>query len=722
MPADALLTDLTDPQREAVTHRDGPLLVLAAAGSGKTRVITRRAAWLAAHVGAGHVLAITFTNKAAEEMRQRIAALGAGRGLTVGTFHSFCARLLRQHADRAGIEPNYSIFDQTDRVRAIKDAISRCELASEAWKPSNVELRISQAKNHMLAPEGMLAEAVDFADQTIARIYAQYEHILTENNALDFDDLLLRVAQLLDRDKALRGELEQRFAYVLVDEYQDTNRAQYLIARRLTETRRNICATGDPDQSIYGWRGANLANILDFESDYPDAKVVRLEQNYRSTRRILRAADELIQANQRRKEKQLWTENPEGVVVCGSIYDDAQDEADGIAEQIARLHERGLSLGQIAVFYRVNAMTRVLEEALRKRALSYQIARGVEFYNRKEIKDVLAYLRVMVNPSDEISLVRIINTPARGIGKTTIDRLRAHAMETGRRSIDLVAAAETVPNLGAAAAKRIGQFAALLEKLRKLAAGNSVREIVEKALTLTGLERFVADQAGGDSDQVGNLAELVSAAAEYDQQHPDQKQPLQGWLEQVSLVSDVDRLDGAGAVNLMTLHAAKGLEFDVVFIAGLEEGLLPHLRSRDSADELEEERRLCFVGMTRARQELYLSYALYRSLRGATTRTIRSPFVDDLLGADIEWHDRSGRQDARPRRRAACSEAERLALRWRVGQLMYHPEYGTGRLLRVDRSGSRMMVRVQFTVYGEKSFRVEHSELEAVEIDGDFEQ
>ena len=295
-------------------------------------------------------------------------------------------------------------------------------------------------------------------------------------------------------------------------------------------------------------------------------------------------------------------------------------------------------------------------------------------------------------------------------------------METGRRSIDLVAAAETVGNLKAAAAKRIGEFAALLEKLRKVAAGDSVREIVEKTLSLTGLERTVADQAGGDSDQVGNLAELVSAAAEYDQEHTDQKQPLQGWLEQVSLVSDVDKLDGAGAVSLMTLHAAKGLEFDVVFIAGLEEGLLPHLRSRDSADELEEERRLCFVGMTRARQELYLSYALYRSLRGATTRTVRSPFVDDLEGADIEWHDRSGRREAGPRRRAAYSEAERLALRWRVGQLMYHPEYGTGRLLRVDRSGSRMMVRVQFTIYGEKSFRVEHSELEAVEIDGDFEQ
>ena len=722
MSAEVLLTDLTDPQREAVTHRDGTLLVLAAAGSGKTRVITRCAAWLATHVGAGHVLAITFTNKAAEEMRQRIAALGVARGMTVGTFHSFCARLLRQHADRAGIEANYSIFYQTDRVRAIKDAISRCELASEAWKPSNVELRISQAKNHMLAPEAMLAEAVDFRDQTTARVYAQYEKILAENNALDFDDLLLRVAQMLDRDKALRSELEERFAYVLVDEYQDTNRAQYLIARRLTETRRNICATGDPDQSIYGWRGANLANILDFERDYPDAKVVRLEQNYRSTRRILRAADELIQANQRRKEKRLWTENPEGVDVCGFVYDDGQDEADGIAEQIARLHERGRSLGQIAVFYRVNAMTRVLEEAFRKRALSYQIARGVEFYNRKEIKDVLAYLRVMVNPSDAISLVRIINTPARGIGKTTIDRLLAHAMATNRRPIDVVTTAGAADELGTAAARRIGEFAALLEKLRKVAAGDSVREIVEKILSLTGLERAVVDQAGSDSDQVDNLAELVSAAAEYDQQNPDQRQPLGGWLEQVSLVSDVDKLDGAGAVNLMTLHAAKGLEFDVVFIAGLEEGLLPHLRSRDSEDELEEERRLCFVGMTRARQELYLSYALYRSLRGSTTRTVRSPFVDDLEGADIEWHDRSGRREARPRRRAARSEAERLALRWRVGQLMYHPEYGTGRLVRLDRSGPGTMARVRFTAYGEKSFSVEHTELEAVEIDGDFEQ
>lgn len=713
MRAEQLLEDLTKPQREAVTHGDGPLLVLAGAGSGKTRVIARRAAYLAVTaVPARQVLAITFTNKAADEMRQRIVALGVGGGMTIATFHSFCARLLRQYAERVGVTANYSIFDQSDRVRAIKKAIGQCELASEDWKPSQVEGRISHAKNHMQSPEDLAGESVDFADKTICRIYAKYEQILTANNALDFDDLLVRMAVLLEQDKELRAQLEDRFRYVLIDEYQDTNRAQYLIARQLTEQRRNICATGDPDQSIYGWRGADLSNILEFEADYPDAKVVRLERNYRSTQRILSAAGELIQTNILRKDKALWTDNPQGSPVQVMTCDDEQGEARQIAERIARLRRQGRPLREVAIFYRVNAMTRVLEDALRAGGLPYQIARGVEFYNRKEIKDVLGYLRVMVNPADEIALVRIINTPARGIGKTTVERLGSYARQHDLPLMDAVRQAETLKQLGPARG-RVATFGQLLDRLGKLVELKSVKDIVEKVLDFTGLEQAVLEREGPDSEQARNLAELISGATEYDVEHLDGSGSLVDWLAMVSLVNDIDKLDESlGAVSLMTLHAAKGLEFDVVFIAGLEEGLLPHVRSRDSHTELEEERRLCFVGMTRARKSLTLSHALYRSFRGSVLRTVRSPFLDELPSGQVDWVDYS--------EQGGSSRSARSRMpRWPIGQLMYHPEYGLGRLIRLGHVGGRPLARVQFNLYGEKSFTADESELKPVELDGD---
>ncbi|MFQ6048191.1 MAG: ATP-dependent helicase, partial [Phycisphaerae bacterium] len=535
MRPEQLLEDLTEPQRQAVMHRDGPLLVLAGAGSGKTRVITRRVAYLAATgVRPQQILAITFTNKAADEMRQRIAALGAAGGATVGTFHWFCARLLRRYADRAGLQPNFSIFDQTDRLRAIRQAVSQCELASENWPPHRIEAIISNAKNAMLDPERFAEQRQEAEGRTIARIYRQYQTILAQNNALDFDDLLMCVARLLGQHQQLRDELEDRYLYVLVDEYQDTNNAQYVIAHRLTLRRQNICVTGDPDQSIYGWRGANLGNILEFERHYPQARVIRLEQNYRSTKRILRVAGRLISANVQRKQKQLWTHNDEGPKVQVWACDDAVDEARRVAAAIAEMHADGRPLSDFAIFYRINAMTRTLEEALRERALAYQIARGVEFYSRKEIKDALAYLRVMVNPADEVSLLRIINTPPRGIGKTTVERLRAHAGQTGRGLLEIIRCSGQIATLRTASG-RLKSFLELLEGLMGLTSGRSVQEVLQQVLERTGLERAVIDREGPDSDAAANLAELVTAAADYDAQHADGSGSLQDWLAQVSL-------------------------------------------------------------------------------------------------------------------------------------------------------------------------------------------
>ena len=581
---EAILEGLTEPQRTAVTHGDGPLLVLAGPGSGKTRVITRRAAYLAATAtDAQHVLAITFTNKAAEEMACRIRALGVGPDLTVCTFHSFGARLLRRFAARAGISPTFTIFDQTDRLAAIREAICRSEVPPDSFHPGRIEARISHLKNAMISPTEAEQVANEFEKRLIARVYAVYEKILCEQNALDFDDLLLRTARLLGDDPELRERLENHYRYLLVDEYQDTNHAQYLIARALALTHHNLCATGDPDQSIYGWRGANLGNIMDFERDFPETKVVRLEQNYRSTKHILAAADHLISHNRDRRKKRLWTCNVEGAPVRIVEFDNAEAEARYIAQQIRDLADRKIArFSDVAVFYRVNAITRRIEDALRLEGIPYRIVRGVEFYSRKEIKDVTAYLRVLINPQDEISLLRIINTPARGIGGATIERLAAHARAAGIPLMQCVLEPGLVDGLNKAAVARIKAFGRLLRSLAPLVHA-SAREGIEQVLASTGYRTAVA----GDPDAVGNVDELVSAAARYDCEHPAGS--LIEWLEQISLTSDQDVYDPAdGAVTLMTLHAAKGLEFPVVFIAACEEGLLPHERHRESRKELEE--------------------------------------------------------------------------------------------------------------------------------------
>ncbi|MBI4717806.1 MAG: UvrD-helicase domain-containing protein [Planctomycetes bacterium] len=708
-----LLAELTEPQREAVLHTDGPLLVIAGPGSGKTRVVTRRAAHLALTAApARQILAITFTNKAAREMRERIDALSVAEGMTVCTFHALCAKLLRIHHERARVPRNFTIFDRDDRRRLLKQAIEDCQLSTTNWSPASVEGAISTAKNDLRSARAFAPHTRDWREATIARIYERYETLLAENAALDFDDLLMRVALLLRDDEALRDELEDRYRYVLIDEYQDTNAAQYLIARKLVEKRQNLCATGDPDQSIYGWRGANLENILSFEHDFPSTRVVRLEQNYRSTQRILAVADALIAGNRRRKLKALWTQNEEGPWPRVLQYDNSEEEAAGVARDISQRLRGRTAPGGIAVFYRVNSLSRAVEEALLREGIKYQVARGVEFYNRKEVKDVLAYLRVLVNPADEVALFRIINTPARGIGDTTLERLREAAGLEGVTALEFITSDRDFAELGRAAVK-VRQFGELLRSLRPAVEQRPATALGE-VISRTGLRAMYMQEGDREESERRNLDELINAATLFQADRPEAT--LIDWLEYAALVSDVDSVEQSGAgVTLMTLHAAKGLEFDVVYIIGLEDGLLPFRRDEFVRGDEEEERRLCFVGMTRARKVLTLSRARQRFVRGSTLATVRSPFLDELPPAAVEW---STPADAAPQRKRA--DAGRLPEdldQWTVGTLVRHPVLGLGQVLSLTRGGKRTHVDVQFQSGPKRSWALEFADLVRVDFD-----
>lgn len=631
---------LNEPQREAVLHADGPLLILAGAGSGKTRVLTHRIAYLIEELGVNpwNILAITFTNKAAGEMRQRVDDLvGFGsESIWVSTFHSMCVRILRRFIDRLGYDSRFTIYDTDDQKTLMKAVCKKVDIDTKRFKERMLLSVISSAKNEMILPEEFeLNAGGDFAQLKIAKVYREYEAQLKANNALDFDDLLVKTVQLLQTQPDVRENYQERFRYIMVDEYQDTNTVQFKLVSLLAGKYRNLCVVGDDDQSIYKFRGANIRNILDFEKEYPDAKVIKLEQNYRSTGNILNAANGVISNNKGRKDKTLWTANGEGEKISLRQFDTAYDEAEFIAEDIKKEVRDGASYNDNAVLYRTNAQSRLLEEKFIAMNIPYKIVGGINFYARREIKDILAYLKTVDNGQDDLSVRRIINVPKRGIGLTTINRIQEAADARGLSFYEALLAPEMIPGVGRSASK-LDSFAALIEYFKGQAEKESLTDLLNEILDMTGYaQNLEADDEIDAESRLQNIEELLNKAAAYEEDCEDrgEKATLSGFLEEVALVADIDSLEeDQDYVVLMTLHSAKGLEFPHVYLAGMEDGLFPSYMTitGDDPEELEEERRLCYVGITRAEQKLTLTCARKRMVRGETQYNRISRFVTEI--------------------------------------------------------------------------------------------
>jgi DNA helicase-2/ATP-dependent DNA helicase PcrA len=770
--AAAILDSLTPAQREAVEHIEGPLLILAGPGSGKTRVVTHRIAHLVhSGINPSRILALTFTNKAADEMKERVRRLAPDAHVWIGTFHRFCSRLLRRYAQYVGLASNFTIYDTSDSRLALKRALATLPTTLRMTTPERVANQISWLKNHLITPDDYAPRDGNELSAIIKEAYPVYQQELLTANAVDFDDLLLHVVTLLRQSPELRATLDELFRYIMVDEYQDTNLAQYAIVRALSNDHPNLAVTGDPDQSIYGWRGANLRNILDFENDFPHVHVVRLEQNYRSTPNILRVAQWLISNNVRRKRKELFTEIPEGAPVKLTRYQSHVHEADDIVATIAaEVRSRRRRPRDFAVFYRINALSRTFEHALRQHGIPFQIVHGVEFYQRKEIKDVLAYLQLVCNPQDNNALLRIINVPPRRIGKTTLERLSDYARGQGIPLLEAARESDSIPTLPRNAAPRLKAFADLIDSLGRRA-GKSVEELLGLILTDTKyLEELRMSDAPEDIERAANVEELLAAAREFDQQY-DEADAIGAFLEQASLVNDVDDWnDETDRVTLMTLHAAKGLEFPVVFIIAVEHGILPHERSLHLHEQEEEERRLLFVGITRAKEQLQLSHALTRSHRGGLSHTIPSQFLVELPRGEMEviehgveltpewqvhgeqdpwsdWHDEDGAKvqpsvdRAVARRPASAPEcaappslqtaAQMMASKnsepalagtasrhdpdgFEIGMTVVHPEYGPGKIAALSGQGKNRVGTINFATAGQKKFVLAQSLLRPV--------
>jgi DNA helicase-2/ATP-dependent DNA helicase PcrA len=724
---DPLLDGLTEAQRAAVEHVEGPLLVLAGPGSGKTRVVTHRIAnLLRLGVSGDQILALTFTNKAAEEMRLRIERLAPGARVWVGTFHRFCARLLRKYGPFVGLDENYTIYDADDSAKALRQVLTSLRVDLAQYTPDAVAAAISWAKNRVIRPDQYEPRPGHPLGLIVQRAYVAYQAHLARCNAADFDDLLLHVVTLLQENPEIRQKLDAQYRFVLVDEYQDTNLAQYVLSRALSVDYPNLAVTGDPDQSIYGWRGANLNNILEFERDFPNVRVVRLERNYRSTQRILRAAAQLIRHNVRRKHKELFTENGEGPPVRCVTYATHRDEAAEIAARIAAEIAAGKRRPRdYAVFYRINALSRAFELALHERGVPYQLVNGVEFFQRKEIKDVLAYVRLVNNPRDDVAMLRVINAPARGIGKATLQRLASFAAQRGLSLLEAARDCGGCPGLGKRPAAKVREFSALIDRLASLAAP-SVEELLGHVLAESGYKtQFEGSTSEEDQQRLANIEELLTVAREFDERHGGSG-TLDAFLEETSLVADADGYEvDNDRVALMTLHASKGLEFPVVYLVAVEEGLLPHERSRDLPDELEEERRLMFVGMTRAKQELQISRAVYRDFRGQRKLTIPSRFLMELPRGEMEvvehkddiasgfsqpaiespTRPRVGELAARTAGRPSLRTAAEIAGgelppvdpdQFAQGMIVRHPKNGLGRIVALSGVGAERVATVDF--------------------------
>jgi DNA helicase-2/ATP-dependent DNA helicase PcrA len=711
------LADLNPAQREAVLTTEGPLLVIAGAGSGKTRVLTHRVAHLLATQGVkpNEILAITFTNKAAGEMKERVErTVGPiARAIWIMTFHAACGRILRREAERLGYRSSFTIYDQADQVRLVKACLEELERDPKRFVPRGIHAQISNAKNQLIGPADYAARVASFYDQTVADVYELYQRRLFASNAVDFDDMLMLTVNVLQRFPEAREKWAKSFRYVLVDEYQDTNHAQYVLLKLLAQDHQNLMVVGDPDQSIYSFRSADIRNILEFEKDFPDTKVIPLEQNYRSTNAILTAANEVISHNRERKEKNLWSDLGEGELVHVVETEDEHGEARFVAAEIARCIEEGYSGREIAVVYRTNAQSRVLEDVLVRQGVGYQVIGGPRFYERAEIKDAIAYLQVVDNPYDLVSLLRVANRPRRGIGDTSLTRLQAYAAGLDLTLWDAMGRAEEA-GLGAAAVRAVTSFRNVMQSLMATATDANVADILEAVLERTGyLDALEAERTIEARGRIENLEELVGVAHEYDSSGA-QERSLSGFLQEISLYSDQDAIrddpDEGGLVTLMTLHTAKGLEFRAVFMIGMEEGIFPHSRSIEE-NTLEEERRLCYVGMTRAQERLTLTHAMRRNLYGRYDANLPSRFLDELpnLGVERErlrpasWSG-YGRQ-AVQREFAPREDVPDLS----TGDTVRHETLGTGIVTRIEAGG---VVTVRFEDGNERRLMLEYAPLQ----------
>jgi len=727
-----LLSSLNDVQREAVQHTEGPLLILSGAGSGKTRVITHRIAYLLEHhdVSPYRILAVTFTNKAAKEMKDRLDVLVEGsvsRDLWVATFHSTCARILRRDIEKLGTDAetqsvlrskdraytrDFTIFDTGEQATLVKDVLRQLNYSDKQYNPRAILSHISRAKNESISPETYQSIADGYFERVVAEVYALYQDALRVNNSLDFDDLLLFTVELLNENLEVRQFYQNKFEYILVDEYQDTNRCQYeLVNLLVTGEKQNICVVGDDDQSIYAFRGADIRNILDFEQDYPNTRVLRLEQNYRSTQNILDAAWGVVHNNRKRKAKKLWTENDLGELVTCYEAMDENDEAGYVGTQIEDWHVEGVDYKDFAVFYRTNAQSRIFEEAFRAANIPYQIVGGVGFYDRMEIKDLLAYLRVVCNPSDSMSVRRIINVPSRGIGATTLDRLINFAAQEGIPLFQAIQRVDEITTINRGIQAKVQRFIKIFDDFE---ASMLPADALDYVLKVTGyLKNLEAQRTIEAQNRVENIEELINAVIEYEQNTPEPT--LSDYLENVALTADIDAMetDTTDMVTLMTLHSAKGLEFPFVFIVGMEEGYLPHQRSLDTQAELEEERRLCYVGITRAMEQLYLSHASSRRTFRETEYRIQSRFISEIPEHLIKHVDRY-RSPFRQSRHLYEMVSEEDTVDYYVDQIVLHPKFGRGKITKISGAGQDVYVTVRFSRAGTKQFAASVTPLQTV--------
>ncbi|MGD7963088.1 DNA helicase PcrA [Bacillus velezensis] len=713
-----LLSGLNPVQQEAVKTTEGPLLLMAGAGSGKTRVLTHRIAYLMAekHVAPWNILAITFTNKAAREMKERVESiLGPGADeIWISTFHSMCVRILRRDIDRIGINRNFSILDTADQLSVIKGILKERNIDPKKFDPRSILGSISSAKNELIEPEEFAKTAGGYYDQVTSDVYTDYQKKLLKNQSLDFDDLIMTTIKLFERVPEVLEFYQRKFQYIHVDEYQDTNRAQYLLVKQLAARLENICVVGDSDQSIYRWRGADIANILSFEKDYPSANVILLEQNYRSTKRILQAANEVIKNNSNRKPKNLWTENDEGIKLSYYSGDNEFGEGQFVAGKIYELHSSGRrKLSDIAILYRTNAQSRVIEETLLKSGLNYNIVGGTKFYDRKEIKDILAYLRLVSNPDDDISFTRIVNVPKRGVGATSLEKIASYAAMNGMSMFQSIKQVDFI-GVSAKAANALDGFGAMIENLTNMQDYLSITELTEEILEKTEYrEMLKAEKSIEAQSRLENIDEFLSVTKNFEQKSEDKS--LVAFLTDLALIADIDQLDqkeeesgGKDAVTLMTLHAAKGLEFPVVFLMGMEEGVFPHSRSLMEEAEMEEERRLAYVGITRAEEELYLTNAKMRTLFGRTNMNPESRFIREIPGDLLENLNEKKTARMQPGRKVQpkrgpvsrpVSYANKTggdSLSWAVGDKAGHKKWGTGTVVSVKGEGESTELDIAF--------------------------